>query len=195
VRTRKDLAFALRITLNSVLLTVTSDSGSVCRGVFLTRFVAPEGENINLWMKERDIAEQEKREGERVEQLWTICPSLASSFPFLNNTNRKETHYNKTWARSIHITFTARSFPTASTISLDITISPAWSPLDLRFVSSPHSFNAKAASSSRRLVARAISFKVHLTTTWLEALPSRLGVVSIVRTVVNNGSKISVRSQ
>ena len=63
MRTRKDLAFALRITLNSVLLTVTSDSGSVCRGVFLTRFVAPEDENINLRMKERDIAEQEKREG------------------------------------------------------------------------------------------------------------------------------------
>lgn len=96
------------------------------------------------------------------------------------------TTYNKTCARLMNImSLTRRSLATASTISRVIPICPfAPSPVICTCERSPHSLRANAASSTRRLVARAISASVHWTTTCDVALPSEFDVVSIRRSAL-----------
>jgi hypothetical protein len=65
-----------------------------------------------------------------------------------------------------------------------LSFSLAW----ILFANSPHSFNAKAASSTLRFVARAISERVHRTLTCVSALPSSSIVVVNVRMLENWGS-------
>ena len=86
--------------------------------------------------------------------------------------------------------FTFLSFATCSTIDLVITItSPSETPAFLR-INRPHSFRAKAASSTRRFVARATSARVQSILTCVSAPPSSLCVVSNTRSVVNIGSMV-----
>lgn len=81
--------------------------------------------------------------------------------------------------------FTFLSFATCSTRDLVITItSSSEMPAFLR-INRPHSFRAKAASSIRRFVARAMSARVQSTLTWVSAPPSSRCVVSNTRSVVN----------
>lgn len=93
--------------------------------------------------------------------------------------NTRRNLQSNTLVKSIHIRLTFRSCAIASTISREIAIViPPPSP-SLR-TSSPHSFRAKAASSTRKLVAHARSASVHRTTTCTAALPSGAGTVSYV---------------
>ena len=92
----------------------------------------------------------------------------------------------------MHIFLTFLCLATVSTISLETattsSVPPEFSAF-CRRINNPHSFSANAASSTRRLVARAISDRVHRMTTCAVALPSGFGVVSTVRSDVNIGSK------
>ena len=86
--------------------------------------------------------------------------------------------------------FTFLSFATCSTRDLVITItSSSEMPAFLR-INRPHSFRAKAASSIRRFVARAMSARVQSTLTWVSAPPSSRCVVSNTRSLVNVGSMV-----
>ena len=61
-------------------------------------------------------------------------------------------------------------------------------PFFPRILRRPHSFIANTASSTLRFVARARSAKVHFTTTWVVALPSRFWLVVNVLGDLNKGS-------
>lgn len=87
--------------------------------------------------------------------------------------------YSRTFVKSIHIRFTLRSRATASTISREMAIVIASPSPSLR-TSSPHSFSANAASSTRRFVTRARSASVQRTTACTAALPSGAATVSYV---------------
>ena len=89
---------------------------------------------------------------------------------------------SSTFVKSIHIRLTFRSCPTASTISREIAIVIVSPSPSLR-TSSPHSFSANAASSTRRFVARARSASVQCTTVCTAALPSGAGTVSYVLSI------------
>lgn len=96
---------------------------------------------------------------------------------------------SRTQDKSKYIIFTFLSFATFSTSDRVITTA-SFSVTSLnRRMSIPHSFSAKAASSARRFVARAISASLHLTWMWVSAPPSSRGVVSKMRSVVNIGSE------
>ena len=87
--------------------------------------------------------------------------------------------HSNTFVKSIHILLTFRSCATVSTISREIAIVIVSPSPSLR-TSSPHSFSANAASSTRRFVARAKSASVQRTTVCTAALPSGAGTVSYI---------------
>ena len=87
--------------------------------------------------------------------------------------------HSNTFVKSIHIRLTFRSRATVSTISREMAIAIASPSPSLR-TSSPHSFSANAASSTRRFVARARSASVQRTTVCTAALPSGAGTVSYI---------------
>ena len=95
----------------------------------------------------------------------------------LHTKNAEGKLHSNTFVKSIHIRLTFRSRATVSTISREIAIVIASPSPSLR-TSSPHSFSANAASSTRRFVARARSASVQRTTVCTAALPSDAGTVS-----------------
>jgi len=106
------------------------------------------------------------------------CQTLPSS-DCIHTTNAPKAIHNSTFVKSIHIRLTLRSRATASTISREIAIVIVSPSPSLR-MSSPHSFSANAASSTRRFVARARSASVQRTTACTAALPSGAATVSYV---------------
>ena len=96
--------------------------------------------------------------------------------------DRRSGLQSSTFVKSIHIRLTFRSSATASTISREIAIVIV-SPSPSLLMSSPHSFSANAASSTRRFVARARSASVQFTTVCTAALPSDAGTVSYVLSI------------
>ena len=99
----------------------------------------------------------------------------------------------RTHDRSIYMIFTFLSFATCSTRDLVITITSSSEMPAFRRINKPHSFKAKAASSIRRFVARAMSARVQSTLTWVSAPPSSRCVVSNTRSVVNIGSTVCMK--
>ena len=93
-----------------------------------------------------------------------------STVPWGNRLQRRHgpAAHNNTCGNIKHAFLTPRSFATCSTISRVTTImseTSASRPFFPRILRRPHSFIANAASSTLRLVARARSANVHLTTT------------------------------
>ena len=78
----------------------------------------------------------------------------------------------------MHIFLRFLCLATVSTISLETATISSESPrlsIFRRRINNPHSFRANAASSTRRLAARAISDRVHRITICAVALPSAFG--------------------
>jgi hypothetical protein len=108
-----------------------------------------------------------------------ILPHFGNDCIVLHTTNEESGVHSNTFVKSIHIRLTFRSRATVSTISREIAIVIASPSPSLR-TSSPHSFSANAASSTRRFVARARSASVQRTTVCTAALPSGAGTVSYI---------------
>ena len=108
-----------------------------------------------------------------------MVPHFGNDCVLLHTMSAESGLYSNTFVKSIHIRLTFRSCETASTISREIVIVIASPSPSLR-TSSPHSFSANAASSTRRFVARARSASVQRTTVCTAALPSGAGTVSYI---------------
>ena len=109
---------------------------------------------------------------------WLVSPTLSGNDCISLHTTSAESRPQSN-VKSIHIRLTFRSRATASTISCEIAIVIVSPSPSLR-TSSPHSFSANAASSTRRFVACARSASVQCTTVCTAALPSCAGTVSYI---------------